>query len=260
MKKQKFFGAITAATLFCLSFTACGSDSDEDDLTQQTPQSPIVATADPAGTVVVNLRKGSSANEQSVGVGKIYVDDAGNFTSDRGHNYGWGYYGWGYENDNIEFASVGIVNGLSGVLSIPSKGWSNSIAVTVGTGYVVNRNNVYARMYVVSASSTGITVKYQYPIAVPIKLKQAKFTIDSSYHTIQAELTNPTSVNIVSYPDWCGYSDGYFISNGLSYYHNNGKAYISIYVQENTTGQSRTGEIVLKNDVSSAKITIVQEG
>lgn len=245
MKKQKFFGAITAATLFCLSFTACGSDSDEDDLTQQTPQSPIVATADPAGTVLVNLRKGSSANEQSVGVGKIYVDDAGNFTSDRGqYNY-------------IEFASVGIVNGLSGVLSIPSKGWSNSIAVTVGTGYVVNRNDVYARMYVVSASSTGVTVKFQYPFSLPIKLKQSKFTIDSSYHYIQAELTNPTSVNIVSYPDWCSSS---YDSYGPSYYHNNGKALISISVQENTTGQSRTGEIVLKNDVSSAKITIVQEG
>lgn len=254
MKKQKIFGAMTAVTLLCLGLASCGSDPIE--VTQmQSLQIPDVTTSDPTGTVVVKFQKGSSSNEQSVGVGKIYVDNAGNFTSDPGQ-----YYGTYYANGGIEFASVGKVNGLGSIKTIPSGGWSENIAVVAGTGYIVQRrfplyingesNYVdfgYARMYVVSVSSTEVTVKYQYPIPMPIKLDTSEFTFDSNGGSIIVGLEIATTFEIVSQPAWCQCQR--FQYSG-----------ITISVGENRTGQSRTGEIVLKNDVNSAKITIVQEG
>lgn len=247
MKQRKLFGAMTAVALFCLGFTACGG-SDDADVNLLLQQTPVVSTTDPEGTVVVNFQKGSSSNEQSIGYGKIYVDNAGNFNS--GDNP---YY------LNISFSSVGIVNGLSDVKTIPSTGWSQSIAITAGAGYIVGSTyymgegsqTYYARLYVVSVSPTGITVKYQSRFVLPIRLKQSKVTVDRSYHGLEVELATPTEVFIESTPDWCP-------ARCFNFF--NGKPSIHLDIQKNKTGQTRTGEVVLKNDLGSAKITIVQEG
>lgn len=232
---------MTAAVLLCLGFTACGDSDDAD-------ETPVVRTTDPEGTVVVNFQKGSSSDEQSIGYGNIYIDYAGNFSP--GNNP---YY------RSISFSSVGIVNGLSDVKTIPSNGWSSNIAVTEGAGYIVRigefgeyiNHIYYARLYVVSVSPTGITVKYQSPFVLPIQLKQSNVTVDCLYHGLEVELATPTEIFIESKPDWCPAQYQHF---------SNGKPSIHLDIQENKTGQTRTGEVVLKNSLGSAIITIVQEG
>lgn len=87
----------------------------------------------------------------------------------------------GLGSDGGEVANVGQVTGLGDVTEKPSSGWSNTVAVEVGHGYVVrfkksgyystaNLPYVYARVYVVenliSSTSGGVIgakIKYQTP-------------------------------------------------------------------------------------------------
>ena len=267
MKKTSLFSSISAVALLCLGLAACGGD-DESSVVPVVPQAPVVTSTDPAGTIVVNFQKGGPSNQQSVGVGNIYVDNADNFNFDKGE-----WNGLYYTNEGIEFASIGKVNGLNEVNYIPSKGWSKSIAVNANTGYLVYRGGFYygfsdlldpygsigyARLFVSAVSSTGITVKYQYPFITPIKLKQTTLTCTKEGLSVnnngfygKVELEFPTSFEFISYPDWC---------RQLSYSHNAGESYISIYLKSNTTGQRREGEVVIKNDLGEARFTVIQEG
>ena len=255
-KKTNSFCAMTATTLFCFIFTACGG-SDDAVMNLPTQQTPVVTTTDPVGTIVLNFKKGTSANEQSVGVGRIYMDNAGNFNFDKGERIlvstplSGSYYA--YDNDGIEFSSVGKVDGLSGITTIPSKGWSESIAITANTGYIIYKSNKgFARLYVESVTPNEATVKYQYPFCVAIDLKQSNFTVQKESKVIYAYIVNPTSVSEISGPEWC---NSYVVFDSKT-----GETYVLILVTENNTGEKRIGEISLKNDVNTAKITVIQEG
>lgn len=124
------------------------------------------AVPDPEGTILVSVR-----NENN---GKTVVGlfEAGGFYIDGGDNFV--PYHYGYYVDDIDFCSVGAVNGLGNVREAPSKGWASTVAVQEGHGYFVRykTNNgyyVYARLYVekyiLSAANTilGAYVKYQSP-------------------------------------------------------------------------------------------------
>lgn len=71
--------------------------------------------------------------------------------------------GWG------EIVNVGPVAGWGNITEIPSIGWKQETAVTLGEGYVLRNVNEYARLYVVEyiESSTGeimgAKVKYECP-------------------------------------------------------------------------------------------------
>ena len=74
--------------------------------------------------------------------------EAGGFYIDGGDNFV--PYHYGYYVDDIDFCSVGAVNGLGNVREAPSKGWASTVAVQEGHGYFVRykTNNgyyVYAR-------------------------------------------------------------------------------------------------------------------
>lgn len=122
------------------------------------------AVPDPEGTVLVSVR---NANNGKTVVGLF---EKGGFYIDEGDNFVPYYY---YAVD-IDFCSVGAVNGLGNVREAPSKGWASTVSVQEGHGYFVRykTNNgyyVYARLYVekyiLSAANTilGAYVKYQSP-------------------------------------------------------------------------------------------------
>ncbi len=122
------------------------------------------AVPDPEGTVLVSVR---NANNGKTVVGLF---ETGGFYIDEGDNFVPYYY---YAVD-IDFCSVGAVNGLGNVREAPSKGWASTVSVQEGHGYFVRykTNNgyyVYARLYVekyiLSAANTilGAYVKYQSP-------------------------------------------------------------------------------------------------
>ena len=145
--------ATIVVAMSCLTLIACGDDK-EDGL----EQTENVSERDPDGTVVVNMNNGSRDNWITIGsIGKIHIDDANNFV---------GYY------SDYEFASVGLVSGLSKIKTIPTSGWSRSVAVVPGTGYVARYGSNYARLYVVdyivgtTGGIIGATVKYQSPFEV----------------------------------------------------------------------------------------------
>lgn len=136
-----------------VGLTACGDDDEPTN---------TVSEKDPQGTIVVNMLSGSSRNATLVNIcgtndyyDEIYVDEGMNF-----HAY-----------SRAEIVSVGKVNGLSKVTTIPSSGWSEKVAVVPGNGYVARvgydqfynevtnrweyRSYHYGRIYVVDYLTTG---------------------------------------------------------------------------------------------------------
>jgi len=157
MRKDFLWRMFTVATAALLSFdlTACGGTDS--------------GSQDPEGTVVINMGSGSTGNYYDIGlVRKIHIDSNGNFAAYRKH-----------DDCHVEFASVGKVDGLSQVTTPPRSGWSQSIAVVPGHGYMArdmvnsDPSGTYARLYVVMNGSNGkTTVKYQSPYSeFPLNIK-----------------------------------------------------------------------------------------
>jgi len=118
-------------------------------------------------------------------------------------------------NSNWLYASVGQVGGLGNVTKIPDSGWTTTLAVTPGNGYVAacwGRNNsdeamiTFARIYVdnwtTAAGSSGIIgveIKYQYPFngtVTSIGLSQNSVSLDPS--NSDRYISSPFSLNKVS--------------------------------------------------------------
>lgn len=226
-------------SVLSVSIVSCGGDdSDGPSGGGGGAVNPSGSTADPAGTVVLNMSNGSKDNWYDIGLGrKIHIDEANNFE---------GYY------TDVEFVSLGEVSGLSKITSIPTTGWSKSAAVIPGHGYVARCNGNYARIYVVDytvATSGGImgaTIKYQAPFQMPIKIANTSltFTSEAGVQTLQFE--NPTSATIEEKPEWCEVMKT--------------ETGITVSVSENLTATQRTGEIVLKNTANSVTINVTQKG
>lgn len=152
--RNKYFWSlqtIMMVAMLSVGFTSCGSDDDLE-------QTNITSNVDPEGTVVVNMNNGSSKNWISIGsIGSIHIDEANNFVG---------------SDQTYEFASVGLISGLSMIKTIPTSGWSISAAVVPGTGYVLRSRSSYARLYVVdyivgtTGGIIGATVKYQSPFEI----------------------------------------------------------------------------------------------
>lgn len=168
--KTKAFNllAILFMAILPLGLTACGDDDDNGG----SVDNPIT-TADPAGTITVNIRNKNNGGYGSDGVelkglttftgsgydydGYLYIDEADNlFCSDDDDYDEWTY-------PDFEIVSLGKVNGLGGIKNIPKSGWGNKAAVIPGYGYIVRgmESNEYirhyARIYVVDymESTTG---------------------------------------------------------------------------------------------------------
>ena len=163
--KKVFYFIFLAAML--VTFVACGKDEPGGGNGQDNPTTPV---PDPEGTITVSLLNKASGNTYLDGT--FYIDAANNFVSG-------------------QFASVGAVNGLGNVTKIPTKGWSNQVAVVPGNGYVAYDydQNIFYRIYVESYNLNtlneiiGANVKYQKPFCPTtskIKLPQTSITIPFS--------------------------------------------------------------------------------
>lgn len=148
---SSIFLEIILSSIFIIS---CNDDSN--DLTKSIP--------DPEGTITVNMRNidngGTRVEPDSCCTG-FFIDDDNNF----------------YCNKYYKFVSVGKVNGLGNIETIPTSGWAEKVAVEPGYGYVAScpkaslndKNLTYVRICVVSwieSTSGGIigaVIKYQSP-------------------------------------------------------------------------------------------------
>ena len=160
MKRNLSFAAfVLLAMAMTFSLASCGGDDEEELVkaitgaagTADNPQTPN----DPEGTITVNIRnKNNGGTEVSLGGGSLKIDEADNFTC---------------SSSSGKFVSLGKVNGLAAIKSIPASGWSEKVAVVPGYGYVMKIGLLYARLYVVdymestSGGIIGAIVKYQSP-------------------------------------------------------------------------------------------------
>ena len=147
-RKSNLMSLLTMIMVAMLSigFTSCGDDENENPDSGK-PISPSTPVNDPIGTISLSMRNESNGKTK---LGDIYIDTGDNFT---------GAY----------FTSLGVVNGLGNVSTIPSTGWATRVAVKTGNEYVAAFGEsflrIYVEDYVVNASGEviGAKIKYQEP-------------------------------------------------------------------------------------------------
>lgn len=267
---------IMVVAIMSVGFASCSGSDEEDGLinTQN------VSVQDPEGTIVINMGSGVSDNFYDIGLeAKIHIDENYNFGSEtltkNEFNYSGPYGGGGYSDHkyHVEFASVGKVNGLGQVTSAPINGWSQSIVVIPGTGYVARMMKDgksygrFTRLYVVEQNAgeipTYTTVKCQTQYDPPFTLEKTSVELShalasrynsttgsyESYYTgttANVTIYNGTNaIKVAEKPNWCSvsaYTD-----------------YVSISADKNPNPQPRTGTIILKNSVCSVSITVTQD-
>ena len=252
MKTKRIFQCLTALMVWTMiiGVVSCGKDDE-------TPINPLIIddpngtilpilVLDPEGTVTVNINRDNSI---TIDPGLISLDAANNFIASTMAPILNTIY-------TAQIASVGKVGGLAYITSIPTAGWANTVAVDVGMGYVMRVNvsvnyvtgptttHYYARIYVVDSTSSGFTIKYQYPFILPIELNSSTINFSKASERKFITMKSPTTIANIIKPDWCTVS----IDNN----------YIYVTASANS-GEERTGEIVLQNQINSATITVIQE-
>ena len=138
---------LTMALFATFSLSSCGGD--EPDPNGGEIINPTKPVADPEGTITLSMRDYN--NGCTYILDRIYIKNEN------------------FKGANI--ASVGSVNGLGNVSSVPKTGWAEEVAVIPGNGYVARINSlVFVRIYVIdfitstSGGIIGADVKYQYPL------------------------------------------------------------------------------------------------
>ena len=192
--KRVFYFIFWAAML--VTFVACEEDEPAGgDGQNNTTNNPATPVPDPEGTITVSLLNNSSGKTSLDGV--FYIDAANNFTSG-------------------QFVSAGAVNGLGNVTKIPTKGWSNMVAVVPGNGYVAydDAYNIFYRIYVESYNLNsfkeiiGANVKYQKPFCpTTSKIKLPRTTITMPFEGGSAGIvfdnTEIIPFSVSSNVGWC---------------------------------------------------------
>lgn len=90
---------------------------------------------EPNGSITVKMRNKDNGNTKiEFSASSVCINEANNFQVDGGR--GFGYNGQEFKEE-IEIASVGKVNGLGSITTIPESGWIGQVSAFVGHGYVV---------------------------------------------------------------------------------------------------------------------------
>lgn len=160
--KRLLLYLLTIASIVAIA--VCCEKSDNGDPDRPDPNTPV---PDPDGTITLSMRNANSGKTY-LGNTYIYIDKADNFTN-------------GY------FVSFGKVNGLGNVIRIPESGWSDTIAVIPGEGYVAYSGGTFYRIYVTNYTTNianeiiGADIKYQAPFVGygNIVLPKQSVTFDS---------------------------------------------------------------------------------
>ena len=236
--------------------TACGGDDEDNGVV--TPSSSNTqqgnSSSDPEGTVTISMGSGAYSEFYDIGLeARIHIDANNNFGSETIEKTEYEYNTSSIVDYYVEFASVGKVGGLGQVSYAPTSGWSKSIVVIPGTGYVARiiRNGDYygkfTRLYVTEQTiGAGTIVKYQTPFEPPFTLEKTSVELVSYWDLVTIKIINGTrDIKVAEKPQWCGVT---ITSEGN----------VRISVGKNPDPQPRSGTVVLKNAVCSASIEVTQ--
>lgn len=152
MKRILQRGAVALLCAMLLGMVSCDKDDDG-----AAGGNGGAAVPDPEGTVIVQMgNRNNGCTKVFIYEGNrggwFYIDAANNFTG----------------SADVDFVSVGAVKGLGNISSCPEQGWSETVAVVPGYGYIVRYfNRDYIRVYVVDyivstgGGIIGAVIKYQ---------------------------------------------------------------------------------------------------
>lgn len=252
------------AAMLSLWVIGC-SDNDPDNPDEPTPdnpEQPVIdpnqPVPDPEGTIMVNVLN-DGEDVYINGFSNIKIDNRNNFASTK-DNIWYSNYGTPW----CEYVSVGEVNGLGNIVSIPETGWSDNISVIAGNGYVSRvfvpgdkdeNGNVagtykYTRIYVIApiegiaGTISGFTLKCQAPFVLPITLNATSVSFASIPTKQELTLSTETAIETKSYPSW--------VSVSIS-----GKT-VTLMATTNITAASREGTVVLGNSQGDVEIAVTQ--
>lgn len=192
--------------------TGCSSDDPEVPETSETGSqvSPDTPVPDPEGTISLSMR---DYNNGYTNLDYIYIKDE-NFK---------GEY----------FASVGAVNGLGNISQIPISGWSKSVAVTPGNGYVAHSDyydkwyRIFVTDYIVSTTGgiIGADIKYQAPFkgvdeTLLPETTSVAFNHDGGSQAVMLKNSSIVPFTVTSSDYWCivercSSHDQYFLYDGV---------------------------------------------
>ena len=173
---------ILSILLFFISLLTTSCSTDEPNGLEIQPDKNY---PDPEEITTVSLYKNTNQNLDG-----IYIDINDKFASTNG---------W-------LFVSLGEMNGLGNITSIPQTGWSESISVKKGYGYVaynITRPSGFYRMFVSNSASdemgtiTGFQIKYQKPFYgsdEAITVDQTKFDLCNGGGEHIVAITNKTII------------------------------------------------------------------
>ena len=252
---KKYLCYVLSAMLSLWVIGCSDNDPDNpDEPTPDNPEQPVIdpnqPVPDPVGTIMVNVLN-DGENVYINGFDNIKIDNRNNFAAAKSGTW---YYNYGYPY--CEYVSLGEVNGLGNIVSIPETGWGDNISVIAGNGYVSRIYDPesgiykYVRIYVaapiegIAGTISGFTLKCQAPFELPIT-PDAKSVSFASTPTRQVlTLSNETTVKVKSQPTWVNVS----IS---------GKT-VSLTATTNITAASREGVVVLSNSQGDVEIAVTQ--
>lgn len=237
MKKNYLVWAISLM-LTALLVTSCGETGVNGEPADPNPD-PTDVVPDPEGTISANFISGDD----------VYVSG---FTSVRITN------ALNFDGDVCEFVSVGEINGLGNIVSIPSNGWANEVAVMPGNGYVArcsyytdNKYYEYARLYVkewivsTTGGILGAVVKYQAHFEPRFSFETDKVELSYTGEEQELKMNVISTCKIMSKPEWCDVEMRF--------------ESLVVSANENITAEKRVGEIVLSNNTNDFVVKVTQD-
>lgn len=252
---KKYLCYVLSAMLSLWVIGCSDKDPDNpDEPTPDNPEQPVIdpnqPVPDPEGTIMVNVLN-DGENVYINGFGDIKIDNRNNFAVAKSDTW-YDDYGYLY----CEYVSLGEVNGLGNIVSIPETGWSDNISVIAGNGYVSriydprSRTYKYVRIYVaapiegIAGTISGFTLKCQAPFVLPITPDGKSVSFASTPTRQVLTLSNETTVEVKSQPTWVN-----VIISGKT---------VSLTASNNITAAAREGTVVLGNSLGDVEITISQ--
>jgi hypothetical protein len=236
MKKINVF-AIAGVILLGLAVFSC---SDKNAGGEEDKTTPVLQ--DPEGTVVLDMSTSEILLGQQVSILE------GNFTG-------------------AQFVSLGKIEGLSAITTIPKKGWTNRIAVLEDNGYIAFINDRYWRLFVGTYQNGRTIVKYQEPFIgsetaiTPEKTAVSMENPTGDPGTLTAQTVTFSNASLFPFSVAAGtVSEHWCSASPIATAENTPCDAIRITASQNMEMEPRTCTVTVKSEIGEdAVITVTQE-
>lgn len=186
---------LALAVFVSTALPSCGGGDDD---TIETPVTPpgdngnnnnsTPTSSDPEGTQDMALKVG---NANSLVNGVTGIDAQYNLTGGM-------------------VVSLGKIDGLGAITSIPTTGWQTKAPVNIGSGYVVynEATEVFCRLYIVGQDGEGYHVKYQVPFRgteqeLMFSTSEVSFPAEGGTQELTVANSSITPFTVTSSETWC---------------------------------------------------------